>query len=173
MTDWISIFLGDPTLGLPVSLLAGTIVAWIAWNVSDRPMSVVRSTPHPIPDRDPVSRTYHAFESGEFSDVLVRGNRRLDRLALARYHRSAARLPRTPWGRRRIAPSDPEGVRNLRRLRDRAEHLLTITSRREGGIWVRLEFWRSRAELRRRFLKRLTPVLEEIDTVSTPLGGAA
>jgi len=162
VTDWVAVLFQDPTLGLPTTLLVGTIAGWLLARVTDRPESTRRPTERPIADRDPVSRTYRAFESGVFSDVLYRALGRLDRLSERRFGRAVARLPRTPWALRQMAPAERSEVRAIRRLRARVDRLLAMTVRREAGIWFHVDFWRSRAELRRRFRVRIAPVLDEV-----------
>jgi hypothetical protein len=173
MTDWFT-FVTDPSFGVPVLLLSGTLVVWWALNLHEYPTSVRRPTPRPVADRDPVSRTWNAFETGRFSEVLGRARERLDRTSQRRFGRPAARLPRTAWGARRLAGADPAEVRALRRLNARIERLEAVTVRRESGIWFRLDFWRSHAELLGRFRDRLAPLLSEVTRATTaPAGGTA
>ncbi|MCI4357753.1 MAG: hypothetical protein L3J95_05260 [Thermoplasmata archaeon] len=165
--------LETPELALPTILLAGSFVVWAAGNIRDPAVAIVRATLRPVPDRDPVSRAYHAFESGAFTDVLARAAARLDRSSAQRFGRPATRLPSTRWGARRLQPARATEVIALSRLARRIESMHDVAQRREAGVWLRLAFWRSRAELRARFHARLVPVLDEVARVSTPAGGPA
>ncbi|HEV2231168.1 MAG TPA: hypothetical protein VGV64_02095 [Thermoplasmata archaeon] len=160
----------DPALGLPFVILLGAVVGWILWNVRDRPIVVQRPTPRPLPDRDPVSRSYHNFRRGVFSDVLGRALARLDRTARSTYGVPADRLPWWPGAVRRLAPTDPRGLRALRRLVQEVEGLRSVTVRREAGIWIRFDLWRDRPALLERFRQRLGPVLEAVERTSGPAG---
>lgn len=162
MTSPIVVFLTDPALGLPVTLVAGTALVWLLWNRQDRPMSVVRPIVRPVPDRDPVSRSMQALEAGSYSDVIDRALVRLDEVAQKRFDRPLQRLPRTAWGARRLPHASPTELRAVRALARRLDGLLDVTKRREAGIWIRFDFWRGHAELMRRYRLRLLPLLEDV-----------
>jgi hypothetical protein len=168
--NWLAIA-ETPELALPAVLLAGSFVAWAVWNVRDPPVGIVRPTPRAIPNRDPISRAFHAFESGQFTEVLSRARARLDRTSVERFGRPVSRLPGTRWGARRFSPSHVSQVVSIRRLGRTIESMHDVAARRESGIWLRLDFWRSHAELRARFRTRLVPVLDQVSRVSA--GGSA
>jgi hypothetical protein len=165
--------LETPELALPTILLAGSFAAWAVGNIRDPPVGIVRPTLRPVPDRDPVSRAYHAFDSGLFTDVLARASARLDRLSAQRFGRPATRLPWTRWGARRLDAARATEVFALSRLSHRVESMQDVARRREAGVWLRLAFWRSHAELRARFRARLVPVLDEVARMSAPHGTPA
>ncbi len=171
--NWIAI-LETPVLALPTVLLAGSFAVWAAWNIRDPPVRIVRTIPRPVPDRDPISRAYHAYETGQFTELLTRAMERLDRACHSRLGISFERLPATTWGARRaLAARAPEAVA-LRKLGHELEALKDVAARREAGIWLRWDFWRSRAELRARFRARLGPLLDEVARITVPsLGGGA
>ncbi len=170
--SWYTL-LENPVLSLPLIVLTGATVGWAAWNVRDLPVRISRPTPRRLPDRDPVSRAYHAFLSGRFSDALDRAEERLDRASTRRFGRPSGRLPRTMWGAEKLAPGHAPAVLQLRRLSNRLAALRAVAQRREAGVWVRLDFWRSREELRRRFLLQLHPLLEEVAKIPPRWAGVA
>ncbi|HEV2166682.1 MAG TPA: hypothetical protein VGS23_06905 [Thermoplasmata archaeon] len=170
--SWTST-LETPEIVLPALLLAGSFAAWAAWNVRDSNVAIVRATPRAVPDRDPISRAYHAFEAGRFTEVLTRAETRLDAVSERQFGRAVSRLPRTRWGARRIAPTAVAAVLGLRRLARRVGSLKDVAARREAGVWIRLDFWRSHAQLRARFRARLAPVLDEVARVTASGGGPA
>jgi hypothetical protein len=171
--SWISI-LETPVLALPTLLLAGSFAVWAAWNVRDPPVRIVRAIPRPVADRDPISRAFHAYETGQFTELLARAMERLDRVCEGRFGIPFERLPATSWGARRaLAARAPEGVA-LRKLGHELEALKDVAARREAGVWLRWDFWRSRAELRARFRARLGPLLAEVARITAPpTGGSA
>ena len=170
--SWLTT-LETPELALPALLIAGSFVCWAAWNVRDAAVQIVRTTPRATPNRDPISRAYFAFEAGQFTDVLTRAEARLDVVSTRRFGRTVSKLPSTRWGARKIAPSEATAVVTLRRLGRQIESLKDVAARREAGIWLRLDFWRSHAQLEARFRSRLGPVLDEVARVSAAGGGSA
>jgi hypothetical protein len=171
VTDWVG-FLSDPSFGIPVLLLGGLLAVWWGLNPHDYPMMVRRPTDRPVPDRDPVSRAILAFDRGRFSEVLEMATTRLDRVSTKRFGVRAARLPWTPWGLWRLEPARRSEARALRRLNARIERLEATSLRRESGVWLRLDFWRSRDELLARFRRRLTPLLNDVSTLAARAPGA-
>ncbi|HEV2520351.1 MAG TPA: hypothetical protein VGX00_07020 [Thermoplasmata archaeon] len=170
--NWLAV-LESPVFTLPAVLLGGAFAAWAAWNVRDAPAGIVRPTPRPVPDRDPISRAYHAFENGRFSEVLGRAEARLERTSLSEFGRPLAGLPRTGWGARRLAPDRARSVVALGRLGRRVGSMKDVASRREAGIWFRLDFWRSHSALRARFRARLAPLLEDVERATPAHRSAA
>ncbi len=152
----------SPPLALPLAVLTGATLAWAAWNVRDTPVRTVRLTPRRAPDRDAVSRAYHAFLNGRYSDALDRAQARLDRASRRLYGRPSNRLPRTRWGAERLAPEQASTVVRMRRLYRQIAALRSVAERREAGIWLRVDFWRSREQSRTRFLGRMAPVLGDV-----------
>jgi hypothetical protein len=173
MSAWMT-FVTDPSFGLPTILLAGTVVLWWALDLAEPAISVLRPTARPVAEADPVSRTLNAFRHGRFSYVLGEARARLDRASSSRFNVPASRLPRTAWGARRLAGARADEARAMRRLYQRLERLEAVSVRRERGIWMRLDFWRSHAELLRRFRLALAPLLSEVSRATVgPAGRAA
>jgi hypothetical protein len=100
--------------------------------------------------------------NGHFSFALAQARDRLDQVSRARFGVPAARLPSTRWGTRRLPAGDRSTALALRRLNSRAERLEALTLRRESGIWLRWDFWRSHTELLSRFRARLAPLLSDV-----------
>jgi hypothetical protein len=170
MTGWVA-FVTDPSFGVPVLLLAGALGVWCALNLEEPPISARRRTPRPVPESDPVSRVVNAMEHGRFSVVLAEARERLDRTSAARFGVPTARLPRTTWGASQLPAGAPSQARTLRRLLRRVDRLEARTLRRESGIWLRLDFWRSHSELLRRFRSELASLLRDVTRATA--GGTA
>jgi hypothetical protein len=170
--NWVAILL-TPQLAIPTLVVAGATAIWAAWDVQEAPVSTRRVIARPRPDRDNVSRAFHAFQDGRFTDVLDRASARVERVSAHRFHRPVHKLPRTRSGARKLYPNQANKAIYLRRLAGRIDGLRTTAARREAGIWIRWDFWRSRAQLQARFLERLAPVLDDVARVSPRPRGAA
>jgi hypothetical protein len=152
--------LRDLRIGLPLLLLSSTaLLALLAWPRRE-PVRAGSERPPRAPERDPYSRTYLSLQHGRFSAVLHEAYDRLDR---ALEGRTGHRLHTVPWRRaaaRRAGIPDPRG---LDRCRQRLDRLELWSLQLEQGSYVRLDFWRSRDDSRRRLLARLDPALATVD----------
>ncbi|MCI4325832.1 MAG: hypothetical protein L3K00_08165 [Thermoplasmata archaeon] len=170
MVDAPTILLGlvtDPRVGLPILLLAGATVAWVASHPGSEPRRHRSEASAPEPDADPVSRTYLAVRREAYSSLLVETHVRLDRALLARTGR---RLRDIPW---RASAAKTLGVPDAKALRASLrglESLYLWSVRLETASLLRWDFWRSIEASRVQFRIRLAAQLQLVDHQLRRLG---
>jgi hypothetical protein len=153
--------LREPTVGLPLALLLGTLVAWLAWPRGAGRAPSRRGGVWSPPRRDLVSRTYFALADGEYSRMLdVLDDRFAEAVARGR-GRSLSELPRSSWGARGAGVPDAPA---LRRVHRDLLGLRATAVARESTFYIRWAFWRSEAEQRDRFLSAIDRQIDRTDT---------
>ncbi|MCI4323607.1 MAG: hypothetical protein L3K03_06270 [Thermoplasmata archaeon] len=153
-------FFVNPTVGLPVVLIAGGLAVWTfasAPRVS--PRRIGWDPAYPTNDRDPVSRTYWAIDHGEYSHVL---SETYDRLNVALLDKTGVPLDQVPRSRRAAAQKKIPRAQELRALRGGIDRLYVWSLSLERGTWLRWDFWRTPEASRRVFTAEFARLLQRI-----------
>ena len=154
--------LTDPTIGIPILLVAVTLGVWLFSNFTGFRSAELTRTTWLRPDRDAVSQTFYAIEDRKYSRLLRAVYDRCDRAIHLRYSVGLADLGWRPWPTK--AGRIPER-KELLEIRDALSRRFTEAVGREQPFRVRWAFWRGAAQDDRRYLARVDAAISRAETM--------